>query len=128
VPPLPSVAVAEIVTTEGRTFSATGVTAHADAVLAEFAEVAEVVPPSDDELGDATAAPMKPPPTPATTMPAIRPHSHHRGRGSRDAARLRTGTSFAARRAAATCAAGETGYPAPRRPWRQADRKFTPFR
>jgi hypothetical protein len=65
--------VAEIVTTEGSTLSATGVTSQDAAEAAVEAE-----PPG--EFGDATAAPIRPPPTPATTTPPTSPSNHHVGR------------------------------------------------
>lgn len=74
--PAPSWPAAEMVTTEGRTSSATGVTGQ------DVAEPWPALPPAAlsavEVAADADA--IRPPARPPTmTVPPISPHSHHRG-------------------------------------------------
>ena len=76
--PLPPAPLAEMVTTDGRTWLATEVTAHTEA---ELAAVLPADDAADDEFGEATAAPISPPPTPTTTKARTRgAHGHQRRR------------------------------------------------
>src|SRR5579875_616441 len=78
--PLPPGPRAEIVTTDGRTSLATVVTAQDAALLT--AAALPVTGAADDEAGDAMAAPISPPTTPATAKASARgAHGHQRRRG-----------------------------------------------
>src|SRR3954470_7185254 len=75
-----------MVTTEGSTLPATGETAHDSAAPAEPAAAFPLEAAADDEPGDAIAAPIRPPATPATAKEP--PSTHHLVAGRMSALRV----------------------------------------